>query len=146
LRTAKRFREFLNLPPAIDLKPNDDTVDIVGFLAYEMVRALTIAGLQVKRSLEASARDGDSPGGGARKRRAGDDGGGPGKRRRGDDEEPLLAPACALFAAPLEARTAIQPEHIQDALARMQNNRVHQRSAGMRNWRGGLVRTKVALI
>ncbi|KAG6378963.1 TFIID-domain-containing protein [Boletus reticuloceps] len=53
-RKAKRFRDFLNLPPHLDLKPNDDTVDIVGFLAFEMVRSLTLAGLDVKKSLEES--------------------------------------------------------------------------------------------
>ena len=36
---AKRFREFLNLPNQLDLKANDDTIDIVGFLAFEMVRS-----------------------------------------------------------------------------------------------------------
>jgi transcription initiation protein SPT3 len=145
---AKRFREFLNLPPAIDLKPNDDTVDIVGFLAYEMVRSLTLAGLQVKRSLEDAAfLDGGSPGAAGRKRRlVADDLIASKRRRASDDEEPLVAATCSLFAPPLEARTAIQPEHIQDALARIQNDRHHQRSAGMRNWRGGLIRTKVALI
>ncbi|THG95870.1 hypothetical protein EW026_g5851 [Hermanssonia centrifuga] len=53
-RKAKRFREFLNLPASLDLKANDDTVDIVGFLAFEMVRSLTLAGLEVKKSLEES--------------------------------------------------------------------------------------------
>ncbi|GAW04443.1 protein spt3 [Lentinula edodes] len=51
-RKAKRFREFLNLPSHLDLRSNDDTVDIVGFLAFEMVRSLTLAGLTVKKSLE----------------------------------------------------------------------------------------------
>ena len=41
---AKRFRDFLNLPPWLDLKTQDDTIDIVGFLAFEMVRSLTLAG------------------------------------------------------------------------------------------------------
>jgi transcription initiation protein SPT3 len=49
---AKRLRELLNLPPHLDLKANDDTVDIIGFLAFEMVRSLTLAGLAVKKSLE----------------------------------------------------------------------------------------------
>jgi len=48
---AKRFRDFLNLPPHLDLRANGDTVDIVGFLAFEMVRSLTLAGLDVKKYL-----------------------------------------------------------------------------------------------
>jgi hypothetical protein len=51
---AKRFREFLDLPSHVDLKSNDDTADIVGFLAFEMVHSLTVAALDVKKALEES--------------------------------------------------------------------------------------------
>jgi transcription initiation protein SPT3 len=153
--TAKRFREFLNLPPHLDLKANDDTVDIVGFLAFEMVRSLTLAGLTVKKALEesylleitAAAATASS----SAKRKA------PitplldstAKRRRGDedddgDDTPL--PVSSLFLPPPEARTSLRPEHIQDAFSRMQGDWSHHRSAGMTNWRGGLVRTRVSLI
>jgi transcription initiation protein SPT3 len=152
---AKRFREFLNLPPHLDLKAGDDTVDIVGFLAFEMVRSLTLAGLTVKKSLEDSdARHGDayaSPSLGKRKA-LGVAGGGAEKRRREDgelgggaEEAPTL-PVNTLFLPPPEARTALRPEHIQDAFSRMQAEWAHLRSAGSRNWRGGLVRTRVSLI
>ncbi|TFK82977.1 TFIID-18kDa-domain-containing protein [Polyporus arcularius HHB13444] len=151
-RKAKRFKEFLNLPPALDFKTGDDTVDIVGFLAFEMVRALTIAGLNVKKSLEdAYMRDaphhGSSPVLGKRKAQLGL--AGDAKRMRRDDspeheEQPL--PVCSLFLPPPEARTALRPEHIQDAFARMQGDWAQRRSAGMRNWRGGLIRTTVTLI
>ncbi|KZT05586.1 TFIID-18kDa-domain-containing protein [Laetiporus sulphureus 93-53] len=151
-RKAKRFREFLNLPPSLDLKANDDTVDIVGFLAFEMVRSLTIAGLEVKKSLEEAYLREDvhstSPALGKRKSASGL--GGDAKRMRRDDspdhdtESPL--PTCSLFLPPPEARTALRPEHIQDAFARMQADWAHRRSAGMHNWRGGLVRTTVSLI
>ncbi|KAI0364588.1 TFIID-18kDa-domain-containing protein [Pilatotrama ljubarskyi] len=153
-RKAKRFREFLNLPPALDLKQGDDTVDIVGFLAFEMVRALTIAGLEVKKSLEDSyLRDaphhpGSSPVLGKRKAPLGL--GGDAKRLRREEspdhdaDQPL--PTCSLFLPPPEARTALRPEHIQDAFARMQGDWAQRRSAGMRNWRGGLIRTTVSLI
>jgi len=151
-RKAKRFREFLNLPASLDLKANDDTVDIVGFLAFEMVRSLTIAGLEVKKSLEESYLREDmhttSPLLG--KRKAGSGLGGDAKRMRREDspdqdtESPL--PTCSLFLPPPEARTSLRPEHIQDAFARMQGDWAHRRSAGMRNWRGGLIRTTVSLI
>jgi len=149
-RKSKRFREFLNLPPALDLKGADDTVDIVGFLAFEMVRALTIGGLSVKRSLEESALVDDYSGPllGKRKAGAGLDGG-PGKRRREDTPDRDVdtpQPMSSLFLPPPEARTALRPEHIQDAFARMQGDWAHHRSAGMRNWRGGLMRTGVSLI
>jgi transcription initiation protein SPT3 len=149
LFTAKRFREFLNLPPSLDLRANDDTVDIVGFLAFEMVRSLTLAGLTVKKSLEESylREDYSTPVLGKRKVSA--LGGMSEKRRREDspdrDAEHAL-PVSSLFLPPPEARTALRPEHIHDAFSRMQNDWSHLRSAGMRNWRGGLVRTTVNLI
>lgn len=150
---AKRFREFLNLPPSLDLKPNDDTVDIVGFLAFEMVRSLTIAGLEVKKSLEeAHLREDHHPSSSPSlgKRKAAMGLGSDAKRMRLDDgaerdvDPPL--PTCSLFLPPAEARTPLQPEHIQDAFARMQGDWSQRRSAGMRNWRGGLIRTSVSLI
>ncbi|KAI0920994.1 hypothetical protein AcW1_004883 [Taiwanofungus camphoratus] len=152
-RKAKRFREFLNLPPSLDLKANDDTVDIVGFLAFEMVRSLTIAGLEVKKSLEESYLREDlhvvsSPVLG--KRKAGSGLNSDAKRMRREEspdrdvDSPL--PTCSLFLPPPEVRTALRPEHIQDAFARMQGDWAHRRSAGMRNWRGGLIRTTVSLI
>jgi len=145
-RKAKRFREFLNLPAHLDLKANDDTVDIVGFLAFEMVRSLTLAGLAVKKSLEESHLDTTS----SVSRIAGmallDS---TTKRRRTeeeDDADDFPLPVSSLFLAPPEARTSLRPEHIQDAFSRLQGDWSHHRSAGMTNWRGGLVRTRVSLI
>ncbi|KAJ7158719.1 TFIID-domain-containing protein [Mycena filopes] len=147
-RKAKRFREFLNLPSHLDLKAGDDTVDIVGFLAFEMVRSLTLAGLTVKKSLEDDSAYASSPSLGKRKALGGA-GGSPEKRRRedaGDGDEEAALPVNTLFLPPPEARTALRPEHIQDAFSRMQAEWAHLRSAGSRNWRGGLVRTRVSLI
>ncbi|KAL4081493.1 hypothetical protein V8B97DRAFT_1923256 [Scleroderma yunnanense] len=156
-RKAKRFRDFLNLPPHLDLRANDDTIDIVGFLAFEMVRSLTLAGLEVKKSLEESylrddyAPSSSSPVLGKRKANSQTEAAKRARREQMDSEEddegddtPL--PTSSLFLPPPEARTALRPEHIQDAFARMQADWAHNRSAGMRNWRGGLVRTRVSLI
>lgn len=148
-RKAKRFREFLNLPSHLDLKANDDTVDIVGFLAFEMVRSLTIAGLAVKKSLEEAflREDYASPIHGKRKTLGL---GGPAEKRRRadspDDDVEYTMPVNTLFLPPPEARTALRPEHIQDAFSRMQGDWSHRRSAGIHNWRGGLVRTRINLI
>lgn len=149
-RKAKRFREFLNLPSHVDLKSNDDTTDIVGFLAFEMVRSLTVAALDVKKSLEESYLREDltsSPLLGKRKPNPGIDTS-INKRRREDstDDAEMPLPVSSLFVQPPEARTPLQPSHIQDAFARMQGDWSQSRSAGMRNWRGGLVRTGVSLI
>ncbi|KAJ3758567.1 transcription initiation factor IID, 18kD subunit-domain-containing protein [Lentinula raphanica] len=147
-RKAKRFREFLNLPSHLDLRSNDDTVDIVGFLAFEMVRSLTLAGLSVKKSLEEAYHRDDYSSPVLGKRKANGMGGLAEKRRREDspDRDEYTMPVNSLFLPPPEARTALRPEHIQDAFSRMQGDWSHRRSAGMRNWRGGLVRTRVSLI
>jgi transcription initiation protein SPT3 len=55
-------------------------------------------------------------------------------------------PTSSLFLAPPEARTPLTPQHIQDAFTRMQRDQSQIKRAGMRNWRGGLVRTRIGLI
>lgn len=148
-RKAKRFREFLNLPSHLDLKSNDDTTDIVGFLAFEMVRSLTVAALDVKKSLEESYLREDhsaSPLLGKRKPNPGPDSSNKRRRDNSADDAEIPLPVSSLFVQPPEARTPLRPEHIQDAFARMQGDWSQSRSAGMRNWRGGLVRTGVSLI
>jgi len=115
-----------------------------------MVRSLTLAGLTVKKSLEESVLRDDytAPKAGKRKANSGALGGPPEKRRREDDtdDEEYTMPVNSLFLPPPEARTALRPEHIQDAFSRMQAEWSHRRSAGMHNWRGGLVRTRISLI
>lgn len=156
--SAKRFKEYLNLPAHLDLRA-DDTIDILGFLGYEMVRSLCVGGLEVKRAYEESASNHhvqprhshtQSP----TKRKINDDAGGAQKkRRRASDEdegdEPWggnPTPVSSLFLPPPQARTPLQPHHIMDAFGRMQTDASHARSSGMKNWRGGLVRTRISLI
>ncbi|KAI6135121.1 TFIID-18kDa-domain-containing protein [Pisolithus croceorrhizus] len=113
-------------------------IDIVGFLAFEMVRSLTLAGLEVKKSLEESylrddyAPSSSSPLLGKRKANAQNE-----AAKRARREQIDWRGRRSLFLPPPEARTALRPEHIQDAFARMQADTSHHRSAGMRNWRGG---------
>jgi transcription initiation protein SPT3 len=145
-RKGKRFREFLNLPPQLDLKAADDTIDIVGFLAFEMVRTLTMGGLSIKRSLEEFSDLQDLTAAALGKRKNASASESPSKRRRSsspDTDQPVMS---SLFLPPPEARTALRPEHIQDAFARNQRDWAHHRSAGLRNFKGGLVRTGVNLI
>ncbi|KAG8865156.1 Transcription initiation protein spt3 [Tulasnella sp. 330] len=152
-RKSKRFRDYLNLPAHLDLRA-DDTVDILGFLAFEMVRSLCVGGLEVKRAYEESAdvhshpRANHSPS----KRKTSDELNGKNKRRRAEEDEgdePWGGNTTAvsmLFMPPPEARTALRPHHIMDAFGRMQRDSSHARSSGMKNWRGGLVRTRINLI
>lgn len=147
---AKRFREFINLPAYLDIKPNDDTIDILGFLAFEMVRALCVGGLAVKRALEESYQAVEITGAKRKAPSTESTTESPGKRRRSSSPESGGAwgsvPGSSLFLPPPEARRALRPAHIQEAFAKMQRDWAHQRGSGMRNWRGGLVRTRVSLI
>lgn len=52
---GKRFREFINAGAYLDVKPNDDIIDVLGFLAFEMVRELTLGAVALKQSFEVEA-------------------------------------------------------------------------------------------
>ena len=152
--TAKRFRDYLNLPAHLDLRA-DDTVDILGFLAFEMVRSLCVGGLEVKRAHEESASNSQAIFRLAQsnsKRKLGEENGTKTKRRRIEEDESdepwsgRPTPVSSLFLPPPEARTPLQPHHIMDAFGRMQRDSSHARNSGMKNWRGGLVRTRISLI
>jgi len=51
---ARRFRDFVNFGAYLDVKPNDDIVDILGFLSFEMVRSLCVTALEVRDRMEKS--------------------------------------------------------------------------------------------
>jgi len=52
---ARRFREFVNFSAYLDVRLNDDIVDILGFLSFEMVRSLCVTALEVRQRLERTA-------------------------------------------------------------------------------------------
>lgn len=51
-RKSKKFREFINANAYLDVKPNDDIIDILGFLAFEVVRELCLGAVGIKKALE----------------------------------------------------------------------------------------------
>ena len=55
-RKGKRFREWAGFGVVTDSKPNDDIVDILGFLTYEIVTLLTEEALNVKAAEDALKR------------------------------------------------------------------------------------------
>ncbi|CDR47999.1 hypothetical protein NBRC10512_002627 [Rhodotorula toruloides] len=55
-RKNKKFRDFLALPAMLDVVfASDEVIDVLGFLAYECVRALCDAGIANKKVMEAAA-------------------------------------------------------------------------------------------
>ncbi|KAK7430483.1 Transcription initiation protein spt3 [Neonectria magnoliae] len=61
-RKVKRFREWAGLGVIADHKPNDDVLDILGFLTCEMVQKLTELALEIQaREMARDKSDGDVP-------------------------------------------------------------------------------------
>lgn len=56
-RKGKRFREWAGFGTVIDTKPNDDIVDILGFLTFEIVQTLTEEALKVKEAEDKAQKE-----------------------------------------------------------------------------------------
>ena len=117
-RKGKRFREWAGFGVVTDSKPNDDIVDILGFLTFEIVQTLTEEALKVKGAEDMhNARTSSAAGGEAKKR-----------KREGS----------SLFEMPEEGRTPVEPKHVREAFRRLQiipkkYSFMRQGYAGMRN-------------
>lgn len=127
-RKVKRFRDWCYMSQYADTRPNDDTVDILGFLTFEMVSKLTETALLVKK--EADARIGMASISNLNKR----------KREESPEEEDVDA-GSHLFSLPPSDQTPLQPQHITDAFWRLQRT-----VSPLKNFRGGLTKTRICLI
>ena len=98
-RKGKRFREWAGFSSLTDSKPNDDVIDILGFLTFEMVQSLTEEALKFKQEGEniKAKKGGDDTQNKKRKRETG------------------------LFDPPEQGRTPVGPDHIREAYRRLQN-------------------------
>lgn len=100
-RKGKRFKEWAGFGTIIDSKPNDDVVDILGFLTFEIVQTLTEEALKVKnsedlRNKKASIGRGEEAS----------------KKRKRE--------VCTLFEMPEEGRTPVEPRHVREAFRILQ--------------------------
>lgn len=121
-RKAKRFREWAGFGVVTDSKPNEDIVDILGFLTFEIVQTLTEEALKIKEQEDLGNKASLSAGGEQ-----------PGKKRK----------LHGLFEPPSEGRTPVDTRHIQEAFRRLQQRPNKQRA--MLNGRKGLNRTPLKL-
>ena len=98
-RKGKRFREWAGFSALTDSKPNDDIIDCLGFLTFEMVQSLTEAALKFKQEGEnfKARKGGDTTQNEKRKRETG------------------------LFDPPEQGHTPVSPDHIREAYRRMQH-------------------------
>ncbi|WVF66490.1 hypothetical protein IAT40_001230 [Kwoniella sp. CBS 6097] len=193
-RKARRFRDFINFAAYLDVRPNDDIIDILGFLAFEMVRSLCVTALDLRERLEmtkpsisasgsaatavATAGSSNNP---TLQRRStltstsntvlGDNRStspvkrkstlvmvndvSPSKRAKieqhddshGENKKKTHHPQpISLFAPPPSARQPLLPGHILEAFAQIQRTQAASRVGGMRNFRTGLGKARVALV
>lgn len=101
-RKGKRFREWAGFGTIIDSKPNDDVVDILGFLTFEIVQTLTEEALKVKGAEDIANKKANGG--------------------RGDQEasKKRKREGCSLFEMPEEGRTPVEPKHVREAFRRLQ--------------------------
>ncbi|KAJ9667785.1 Transcription initiation protein spt3 [Coniosporium apollinis] len=99
-RKGKRFREWAGFGIITESKPNDDIIDILGFLTFEIVQTLTEEALKVKNAEDLYKKETGGVESQTRKR----------KREGG------------LFDPPEEAREPVQPSHVREAYRRLQQS------------------------
>ena len=123
-KKAKRFREWAGFGVVTDSKPNDDIVDILGFLLYDIVQTLTEEALRVKHEEDLNKTRNGGTDAQSKKR----------KRETG------------LFDPPEEGTTPVTPKHVREAFRRLQAKPIPGRCTV---WMGGpraLVRTELKLV
>lgn len=120
-RKGKRFKEWAGFGVITDGKPNDDIIDILGFLTFEIVQTLTEEALKVKGAEDLYKKN---TGGDTKSR----------KRKR----------ECGLFDPPEEAREPVTPAHVREAYRRLQHPSNKYRA--MLNFTRGMQRTALRLV
>ena len=123
-KKAKRFKEWAGFGIVTDSKPNDDVIDILGFLTYDIVQTLTEEALKVKAGEELN------------KSRTGDAAAESKKRKR----------ETGLFDPPEEGRTPVGPKHIQEAFRILQQRPIPGRMKVNLGPKRALIRTPLKLV
>jgi transcription initiation protein SPT3 len=119
-RKGKKFKEWAGFGVVTDSKPNDDIVDILGFLTFEIVQTLTEEALKIKEQEDL------------------------GKEKTGGEKNGKKRKIQGLFDPPSEGRTPVETRHVQEAFRRLQQRPNQQRA--MRNFTRGLNRTPLKLV
>lgn len=115
-RKVKRFREWCGLSQITDAKLQDDIMDVLGFLTFEIVANLTADALKIKEKWELRVKR----------------------------EEPDKKQVGNLFKLPNMDETPLLPSHIRAAYMQFEVPTARQRA--LRNWGGGRARYHVKII
>ena len=117
-RKSKRFRDWVGMSNLIDSKPIPDIIDVLGFLTFEIVATLTEEALKVKADMD-----------------------------KADEPQKIDRGERYLFDGPSEEKKPLRARHVMEAFRRLQNRQIRgSRGHVLRNFGGGLVKTKVGLI
>lgn len=115
-RKAKRFKEWAGLSQITDSRLQDDIMDVMGFLTFEIVANLTGAAIKLKARWES-------------------------KHKRDEPDRPQTG---HLFKQPNRQETVLLPEHIRAAYAQYETPT--SRARAMQTWQGGRIKHEVKLI
>lgn len=124
-RKVKKFREWAQISQICESRPNDDVIDILGFLTFEIVCSLTEEAMGIKAAEEKLLQASLLKSGMLNKEIN--------KRKR-----------KYLFDKPDELAKPIQPYHIEEAWRRLQSTDFKHKAA--RSFGGGMLRYKTRLI
>ncbi|KAG1496041.1 hypothetical protein G6F47_006331 [Rhizopus delemar] len=163
-RKSKKFRDWVNMSSIVDIKPNDDIIDCLGFLAYEIVSKITLTAIKIKRDvMEAAGEQEDEPKGLGHKRIKVEQENKKDTKRREWLHDPLMITVTSmdgtvedqsiesensstfdsqgLFIPSKSEQTPLLPEYIHEAFRRLQ-----QIPQPLKNFSGGLTKTRISLI
>ncbi|CAN3376323.1 hypothetical protein DIURU_004061 [Diutina rugosa] len=124
-RKAKRFREWAHIAQLCDSRPNDDVIDILGFLTFEIVCSLTEEAMAIKNSEERLHQLKS-------------------KEEKVKDSKPKQQKRKYLFDKPDELAKPIMPYHIEEAWRRLQASDFKHVAA--RSFGGGRIKNRTRLI
>lgn len=123
-RKAKRFREWAQIAQLCDSRPNDDVIDILGFLTFEIVCSLTEEAMAIKIAEEKLLAKTIS--------------------QTTSDQLLKQHKRKYLFDKPDELAKPILPYHIEEAWRRLQSTDFKHKA--VRSFGGGMLKSRTRLI
>lgn len=122
-RKAKRFREWASISQICDSRPNDDVIDILGFLTFEIVCSLTEEAMTIKHSEEKLIQQ---------------------SLTKTINKDLNKRKRKYLFDKPDELAKPILPYHIEEAWRRLQSSDFKHKA--IRSFGGGIIKRRTRLI
>ena len=125
-RKGRRFREWAGFGIITDAKPNDDIIDILGFLTFEIVQTLTEEALKVKEGEDLYKKAFGT------------------EKKEGETNSKKRKREPGLFDWPEEEKDPVQCSHVREAFRRLQ--RPSNKSRAMLNFTRSMPRRQLKLV